>query len=295
MKTSALAREFRLYALSDRGLQPGTVRDVLVIVTRLTAFSRTEDLQKLTTPLIQSFLRHGRIEKGWGIRTFRLYRQYLKTFFQWCVRAGHLEGNPVTPIDKPRLPESLPRCLSHREAKRVLYAARHASWSTELQRCRSEAIVATFLMAGLRRAELLRLEVTDLSFRAGTLTVRAGKGRKDRTIPLHPQLVPLLLGYLEEKERQKLDSPLLFSSLRSEKPLTEKNLYALLERVARKARVKFTPHMLRHTFGRELVEADFNVYKLKEVMGHASVGTTQTYVALSSKSIKESFEQTRIY
>ncbi|MDY7091811.1 MAG: tyrosine-type recombinase/integrase [Acidobacteriota bacterium] len=235
------------------------------------------------------------MEKGWGTRTFRLYRQYLKAYFEWCVRAGYLAENPVSPIEKPRLPQSLPRCLSHREARQVLYAARHASWPTELQRCRSEAMVATFLMTGVRRAELLRLEVADLSFRAGTMTIRAGKARKDRTIPLHPQLVPILLGYLEEKGRQKRESLFLFSSMRSEKPLTAKNLYAILERVARKARVKFTPHMLRHTFGRELVEADFNVYKLKEVMGHASVATTQSYVALSSKSIKESFEQTRIY
>ncbi len=150
-------------------------------------------------------------------------------------------------------------------------------------------------MTGLRRAELLSLRLADVDFRSGVLSIRGGKGRKDRSVPLHPRLVPILHRYLDEKEKQRQVSEWLFSSLKSEKRLTSKNLYAMLRRVSLGAGVKFTPHMLRHTFGRELVEADFNIYKLKEVMGHASVATTQAYVALSSRSIKDSFERTRIY
>ena len=295
MKISSLHREFKHYALAERGLKPATLRDILVVVKRLCAFSRTEDLKALTTPAIRAFLHHGKMELGWAAKTFRLYRQYLKTFFSWCVQAGYLKANPVDPIEKPRLPQKLPRCLSQDDAKRILYTAQHAQWRTELQRTRSEAIIGTFLMTGLRRAELLNLRVTDLDFRANMLTVRGGKGRKDRSIPLHPRLLPILHRYLEEKGKQRWNSEWLFSSLRSAKRLTNKNLYAILHQVSVEAGVKFTPHMLRHTFGRELVEADFNIYKLKEVMGHANVSTTQAYVALSPQSIKDSFERTRIY
>lgn len=294
MKTLALAREFRHYALAERGLKPGTSRDILAIVRRLGAFTGSGNLMAFSTPTVRSFLQHGRIELGWAARTFRLYRQYLKTYFDWCVASGYLSANPVDPIQKPRLPQSLPRCLSQEEARRILYAARHITWRSELQRTRSEAIIATFLMTGLRRAELLHLRLTDLDFTRSTLTVRGGKGRKDRTVPLHPKLVPILRGYLEAKERQRR-SEWLFSSLRSPGRLTNKNLYAIVRRIAVAAGVKFTPHMLRHTFGRELVEADFNIYKLKEIMGHASVSTTQAYVALSPQSIRDSFERTRIY
>lgn len=92
-----------------------------------------------------------------------------------------------------------------------------------------------------------------------------------------------------------MKSEWVFSSSKSDKALTQKNLYAILKQVSRDAKVKFSPHMLRHTLGRELVEADFNVYKLKEILGHANVTTTQIYVALSQQSIKKSFEQTNIY
>ncbi len=295
MKIPALHREFNHCALAERGLKPQTVRDILTIVGNLCSFSGTEDLTALGTPAIRAFLYHGKIEKGWAARTFRLYRQYLKTFFDWCVQMGYVPRNPVTPIERPRLPQQLPRCLSQDEARRILYASAHASWRSELQRSRSEAIVATFLMTGLRRAELLSLRRADLDFSSGVLSVRGGKGRKDRSVPLHPQLIPTLHRYLDEKEKRRRFSEWLFSSLKSEKRLTNKNLYAILRRISKTARVKFTPHMLRHTFGRELVEADFNIYKLKEVMGHASVATTQAYVALSSQSIKDSFERTRIY
>lgn len=295
MKISSLHREFKQYALAERGLKPRTLRDILAVVRRLSTYAGTERISALTTPLIQNFLRHGRLERGWAARTFHLYWQYLKTHFDWCVRAGYLTANPVSPIEKPRLPQRLPRCLSQTEARRILYAATHAPWRSELQRSRSEAIVATFLMTGLRRAELLVLRVSDLDFRTGILTVRAGKGRKDRSIPLHPRLIPILRRYSDEKERKGRQSELVFSSVRSAKGLTQKNLYAILGKISATAGVKFTPHMLRHTFGRELVEADFNIYKLKEVMGHASVVTTQTYVALSPRSIQQSFERTRIY
>ena len=295
MEISALRREFKHYALAERGLRPRTVRDILAITKRLTSFSGAQNLTAYSTSAIRCFLQNGRMEEGWSARTYRLYRQYLKSFFDWCVRVGYVTANPVNTIEKPRLPQQLPRCLSQEEARRILYAARHAPWRSELQRSRSEAIVGTFLMTGLRRAELLRLRLTDVDFCSGLLSVRGGKGRKDRSVPLHPKLVPLLRRYLDEKEKQHWQSEWLFSSIRSEKRLTNKNLYAILRRVSLAANVKFTPHMLRHTFGRELVEADFNIYKLKELMGHASVATTQAYVALSPRSIKDSFEQTRIY
>lgn len=295
MKISSLHREFKLYALAERGLKARTLADVLAVLRRLSSFSGTEELGALSTASVRAFLQHGKLEKGWSARTFRLYRQYLKTFFDWCLLVGYVAANPVTPIEKPRLPHQLPRCLSREDARQILYAAHHAPWRSELQRSRSEAIVATFLMTGLRRSELLNLRLADLQLASGVVSVRGGKGRKDRTVPLHPRLIPILRRYLDENGSQCRRSEWLFTSLRSAKRLTNKNLYAVLRRVSVAAGVKFTPHMLRHTFGRELVEADFNIYKLKEVMGHASVSTTQGYVALSSQSIRQSFERTRIY
>ncbi len=295
MKISALEREFRQYALLERGINPRTTKDILMSVTRLCRFQRSEDLEVLGTGAIRSYLYHGRLELGWAARTFILHWRYLKLYFDWCIKAGYLSENPVLSIEKPRLPQHLPRCLSQTDAQKVLYSSSTAPARTELLRTRREAIVSTFLMTGIRRAELLNLRACDANLATGTIFIRSGKGRKDRTVPIYPRLLPVLRRYLVEKGKSGVKSEWLFSSSKSEKPLTEKNLYAILRQVARDARVKFSPHMLRHTLGRELVEADFNVYKLKEILGHANVTTTQVYVALSQQSIKKSFEETKIY
>lgn len=81
MRLSALHREFRHYALAERGLKLHTVRDILAIVARLCSFSETEDVTGLNTPEIRAFLCDGKVEKGWAARTFLLYRQYLKPIF----------------------------------------------------------------------------------------------------------------------------------------------------------------------------------------------------------------------
>lgn len=295
MKISSLDREFQRFALAERGLRPNTVRDILSSVRRLCTFSQTEEVEALSMPVVRSFLHHGRLDLGWCEKTVKLYWQYLKTYFDWCVRCQYLTSNPVLSIEKPRLPQRLPRCLSRDDAQRILYSSANAPAGNEFLRTRREAIVSTFLMTGIRRRELLNLKWTDLDLKSGTLIVRGGKGSKDRSIPLHPRLLPILRRYLEQTKRRSPGSEWIFSSSRSPKRLTEKNLYALLKQVIDDARVKFTPHMLRHTLGRELVEADFNVYKLKEILGHANVTTTQIYVSLSQQSIRKSFEETRIY
>ena len=295
LNLTSLRREFRAYALGERGLKPRTTDDILAVLRRLCNFASSQDSSVLATPLIKAFLQHGRLELGWSAKTFRLYRQYLKTYCDWCVGSDYLDTNPVEPIEKPRLPHRHPRCLSSDEAQKVLFRAGSAHAGSELLRTRREAIIATFLMTGIRRAELLNLQCRDLDFKTATLIVRSGKGNKDRTVPLYPRLIPILIRYLEQKRVNGKESPWLFSSSKSDKPLTAKNLYAILKQVVEASGIKFTPHMLRHTFGRELVEADFNIYKLKELMGHSNVTTTQAYVALSPQSIKRSFEKTEIY
>jgi len=295
MKISSLDREFHRFALAERGLKPKTLRDILSSVRRLCVFNQSEELKSLSTSAIRSFLYYGRLDLGWCEKTFKLHWQYLKTYFGWCVSSGYLSSNPVLPIEKPRLPQRLPRCLSREDAQRILYSSANAPAGCELLRTRREAIVSTFLMTGIRRHELLSLRWTDLDLKSGTLIVRGGKGSKDRSIPLHPRLLPVLRRYLDQKKMSPHPSEWIFSSSKSAKRLTEKNLYAILQQVVDDSRVKFTPHMLRHTLGRELVEADFNVYKLKEILGHANVTTTQIYVSLSQQSIRKSFEDTKIY
>jgi len=292
---SAGEREYKNFALNERGIKARTLRDILAAVRKLCKFTKIEEIHHLTTAAIRSFLHHGREEKMWKPRTYRLYWQYIKGFFDWCVKSQYIKENPVISIEKPRLEKTLPRCLSHEDALRILYHSGKCSWYSAFECTRNETIVATFLMSGIRRGELLALESTDVDLQAEEIFIRQGKGSKDRIVPIHDKLLPILRKYIAEKKQLKKESIWFFPSSKSDKQLTPRDIYRICKRISKKAQVKFTPHMLRHTFGRELVEADLNLYKLMHIMGHESVTTTQIYVSLSHQSIKKSFNMANFY
>lgn len=295
MKVSDLQREFKSYALCERGMQAKSYRSIWKIMIRLCVFAETEELGDLTETVAKGFLYQGRSEKGWTSQTFRHYRQYIKTFFSWCMKNGFARHNPAERIEKPRLEKQLPRCISSIEAKQVLYHAAWHPWRYEIERCRNDAIIATFLMTGLRLQELLNLQVHDVDLSSGHIFVKKGKGGKDRYVPIHPRLVPVLRRHIEKKRKASDVRQWFFTGVRSDKQLTSKDVRRICRKVGIDSKVKFTPHMLRHTFAREMIDNDLNLYKLKEIMGHASIGTTQRYLSVSSQCMKDSFCQVKIF
>ena len=151
------------------------------------------------------------------------------------------------------------------------------------------------MMSGLRLQELLRLEYHHVDTREAVIFVHQGKGRKDRLVPIYPRLMPILLEYRSLKDEQGKPSPWFFTGLHSDKRLYPKDIYRICRALGRLAKVKFTPHMLRHTLARELGDNDLDVMKIKEILGHAQVTTTQRYMALSHQRMRKSIEQVQIY
>ena len=144
-------------------------------------------------------------------------------------------------------------------------------------------------MAGLRLSELRNLAIADLNTVEGTIHIRDGKGRKDRLVPIHPQLSPYLKKWLFECQKKRGNSEYVFTSLRSPKRLTIKNIYAIIQHLRKDCDVHFTPHQLRHTFARLSLEAGLHPYQLKEILGHSQITTTEIYMSISDKNLKESF------
>lgn len=144
----------------------------------------------------------------------------------------------------------------------------------------------TLIYTGVRRQELLDLEVSDVKLTSQEIMVRLGKGQKDRLVPLHPRLLPILRNYVSERQKNHACSPFFFTSAQSNKPLSGKHLGLVCQKVSRESGVFFTPHMLRHTFGRLMVEAGVDLFKIKEIMGHTSVTTTQVYLSVSTENLK---------
>lgn len=290
-----LQREFKTYAIAERGLRPQTLRETLRVLDRLCAYAASQNLRALTHELVKSFLVDGRLNLGWSPKTFRVYWQYLKTFFDWCVAKQYLKENPAVGIKKPKLPQRLPRCLSHEDARKILAETVLISWNNYWIGKRNLGIVATFLMAGLRLQELLDLRCEDVDLHTSELWVRCGKGQKDRHLPMHPQLVRILKEFREDPKTKAKGSPWFFPSSRSTLKLRTRDIRVIFERITKASGVKFTPHMLRHTFAREMLDSGLDIYKLKELLGHNHLSTTQIYASISRRKLREQLERLNIY
>jgi len=145
------------------------------------------------------------------------------------------------------------------------------------------------IFTGLRLQEMLDLEMTDVNIDSREILVRQGKGQKDRIVPIHPRLRPVLKNYIAARHACKNHSRYFMTGAKSEKLLDGKNVRAMCQKLSRASSCYFTPHMLRHTFGRFTVESGWDIFKIKEVMGHSEITTTQGYLSVSTENIKKSF------
>lgn len=189
-------------------------------------------------------------------------------------------------IEKPKIAKALPRCLSKAQVEKLLLVSDTYEWNSRIAEKRNRAIIRTFLFTGIRLSELLHLKTQEVNFEEREIFIKEGKGRKDRIVPIHAELYPYLKSYHSLK---KTPTEYFFPSLRSDKPLTEKNLYAVIKKLKKACGFYFSPHMLRHTMGKMAIEANLNPFILKVIMGHADIARTQIYVSVSSRSIKENF------
>ena len=295
MKISHLEQQFKRYALHEKGLKLKTYKSIDASVKMLCHFSNTDELNRLNQSAIREFLYQGRCKRGWKAQTFRNHWHYLKSFFNWCEKSSFITSNPLIGIEKPKPAKILPRCISSEEAKKVLYHTATYQWRYRLEKYRNEAIVATLMMTGVRLQELIHIGIADVNMVSREILIREGKGRKDRCIPIHIRLSSILRTYLEKKSKFGKPSRWFFTGINSDKKLNSKDVRRICHKISIDSGVKFTPHMLRHTFAREMIDNDLNLYKLKMIMGHADITTTQRYLAISIKGIKDSVDQVNIF
>ncbi|WP_147512974.1 tyrosine-type recombinase/integrase, partial [Brevibacillus massiliensis] len=155
---------------------------------------------------------------------------------------------------------------------------------------RNGAIILTLLMAGLRAEEMINLRPEDvlISERKGSIVVRAGKGNKRRVVPIPNDLRKCLGEYLVT---ENATGTWLFRSQRAEQ-LTYDGLYNLCVSIGKKANVEgLTPHVLRHTYGHDLVASGVRIDIVAKLMGHAKVDTTLIYTQPGEEELQNAVEK----
>lgn len=290
-----LHRRFRRYCAVEEGLRPRTVAMLESCMKTFIRRSGAGSSRDVTPEVLQDFFYEGKERYQWSYWHYVNHHKYLRKFLDWCVRGGYLKTNPILGIRKPKKPQSLPRRLSYTEAQAVLYASFNHKWRYSFERARNHALIATLLYTGLRAAEALALQVIDLDLESGTLLVRAGKGNKDRYVPVHQKLRYILKAYLRSREQLRKTTPFLFTSTRRDQPIAYKTLSKICRTLSRVTSIKFTPHCLRHTFGSVAIEQQMGLVQLKEIMGHSSISSTMLYLRMSPQGLRESLDRIDLF
>ena len=120
MRLRELSPHFKRFALYEKGMKPKTIREILGIVKNLSEEFSNPTIKSVSTSKIREFLYQRKHERMWTNKTFRNYRQYLKTFFDYCLREDYISTNPVEKIEKPKLPKRIPRCLDKQQLEKLL-------------------------------------------------------------------------------------------------------------------------------------------------------------------------------
>lgn len=178
------------------------------------------------------------------------------------------------PLERPRREHRLPNVLSPEEFRRLLAVVRNR---------KHRAILALVYSAGLRVSEVVRLRPGDLDRERRLLHVRGGKGRKDRRTLLSVGALALVDAYLEDAPQ----GPWLFPGARPGRHLSARSVQKLVLEAGRRAGIggPVTPHVLRHSFATHLLEGGTDVRIIQELLGHASVRTTEIYTHVSRERI----------
>jgi integrase/recombinase XerC len=216
----------------------------------------------------------------------------LRKFFLWAKREQLANDTPFDILENVFVKvqkDVSPGWLDPNEQLALIRAVRDKGNRRDL------AIIQTFLGTGLRLSELATLKLSDLeiSERRGTLSVRSGKGVKQREIPLNKQVRAVLSAYLEEREQIEVDGldeeerERVFFGQRG--PLTERGLDQLVAKYAYQARLEnCTAHTLRHSFAKNLVNAGTSLDEVDTLLGHESLNTTRIYTRPSRQDLERS-------
>ena len=198
----------------------------------------------------------------------------LRFFFVKTLKRHQFRDFLPYPQDRRRLPT----VLSREEVSRLINAARTLFRRT---------LLMTLYGTGMRRAELARLKVSDIDSQRMILRVVAGKGGKDRDLPLSPALLEILREYWRWRKPRLYLFPTRTCGRRPDQPISDKTVWIACSEAARQAGIskRVTPHTLRHSWATHLLEAGTDLRTIQVLLGHGDLETTAQYLHLSQRHL----------
>lgn len=210
----------------------------------------------------------------------------LRTFFRFLCREGILTRNPARLIVAPRVEKRVPAPLDEREVDALLAAP-----GAGIAPLRTRALLELLYATGVRCAELVSLDVAQVDLEERTLRV-LGKGSKERIVPFGRAAARALQDWLPARARLRPRCPALFLNARGSR-LSDRSVRTILTREVQRTALErhASPHTLRHSFATHLLERGADLRAIQELLGHASLSTTQRYTHVNTRHLLEIYRK----
>jgi integrase/recombinase XerC len=285
------AEAFLRHLALERSLSPHTVRAYGQDLRQFKAFARAE-LGHAAAPrdvdhlLLRAFLAHlhrARTEKSSVGRKLSA----LRTFFAYLCREGVMATNPARALVSPRRDRRVPGFLGESDMESLLDLPGEGPAVA-----RDRSILELLYATGLRCAELVGLDVDDLDLPGRTLRV-LGKGRKERIVPFGKPASRALDAYLRDRLELRPKTGALYLNRRGGR-LTDRYVRKLVARRVRSVALakKVSPHTFRHSFATHLLQRGADLRAIQELLGHASLSTTQRYTHVTTQQLLHIYKTT---
>lgn len=203
----------------------------------------------------------------------------IKGLFKYLCYKREISSNPAISVISPKIPKKLPRVLSITEIDKIIKEGLNVE---------EQAIFELLYSAGIRVSELTDLTVKNVDLNQHVIKV-FGKGSKERIVPITKTCVEIIKKYLKERELTalKYDSkPYLFLNEKGGK-ITRQKVYQIIKKQGELIGKKISPHTIRHSFATHLLERGADLRVVQELLGHASIVTTQIYTHISKNVLRE--------
>ncbi|MGA9853022.1 MAG: tyrosine recombinase XerC [Gammaproteobacteria bacterium] len=228
-----------------------------------------------------------RHRQGLSPRSLQRLLAAIRSFYNYLLRERTVRNNPANGITAPKADKRLPTTLDTDQMAQLLEIRGDAP-----QAIRDRAIMELLYSSGLRLAELLSINLTDISFGDATVTV-TGKGSKTHIVPVGRKAIAALNDWLRVRvQLAKSEDTVLFVGPRGG-PLSPRTLQARLKRwgIAQGVQMGIHPHLFRHSFASHLLESSGDLRAVQELLGHANISTTQIYTHLDFQHLARTYDE----
>ena len=292
-------KEFTGYLVAEKNASPHTIESYLNDISQFKEFLKKSGhageffdfkIGSIDRLAIRSFLAF-LYDKKFSASTMRRKLSTLSSFFRFLCREGHLKTNVVKTVLAPKTENKLPSFLSIDEMFRLIDLPKGDSFLA----LRDRAMLELFYSTGIRVSELVSIKTEDLN-QATQIVKVLGKGGKERLLPFGQKCSEALAKYIKARTKKlssaKINTEFLFLNYRG-KNISTRGVRKIIGKYVTTGNFpeKVSPHSIRHSFATHLLEGGADLRSIQELLGHASLSTTQKYTHLTIDKLVETYDR----